>query len=276
MSFSQNIKRYRLAKNFTQEELAEKLGISAQAISKWETSETYPDGTLLVPLAQALDVSLDALFGNDVCTMQDISTRIRNLIADTPDAERMHLCRDICWQIEKGLFNCRMSIDDSYDPDEIKKKKRFSYILSDYGFTYICNDQFPFFTLFPQYDDTLGDTIGEGKMLTELFSHLSRPETMLAILWLFKKYEGFVFEASRLCAECAIDDKFSETVIADLLSLELIQKLDVALNNEVRTLYTAYPSHKLLALFILALSLLNPSRKSHNYMSHYRTKPLLK
>ena len=275
MSFSSNIKQFRLAKGLTQEQLAERLGISAQAISKWETSETYPDGALLVPLAQALDVSLDALFGNDVCTMQDISTRIRNLIADTPEAERMHLCRDICWQIEKGLFNCRMSIDDSYDPEEIKKKKAFSYILSDYGFTYICNDQFPFFTLFPQYDDTLGDTIGNGQKLTALFSRLSRPETMLAILWLFKKNEGFVFEATRLCSECAIGDEVSEIVIGDLLFLELIQKMDVALNNEVRTLYTVYPSHKLLALFILALALLNP-RKSQSYMSHYRTKPLLK
>ena len=51
MSLSGNIRRLRLEKNLTQEQLAAKLGVSAQAVSKWETSETYPDGALLVPLA---------------------------------------------------------------------------------------------------------------------------------------------------------------------------------------------------------------------------------
>ena len=58
---SQNIKRLRLEKNLTQEQLASMLGISAQAVSKWETTDTYPDGALLVPLAKALDISLDEL-----------------------------------------------------------------------------------------------------------------------------------------------------------------------------------------------------------------------
>ena len=65
MSLSANIKRLRLEKDMTQEQLATKLGVSAQAVSKWETSETYPDGALLVPICNALGTSLDILFGND-------------------------------------------------------------------------------------------------------------------------------------------------------------------------------------------------------------------
>ena len=61
MSFSQNIKRLRTEKNLTQEQLAASLGISAQAVSKWETSETYPDGALLVPLANELGVSVEVV-----------------------------------------------------------------------------------------------------------------------------------------------------------------------------------------------------------------------
>ena len=72
MSLSQNLKNLRVKKNMTQEQLANILGVSAQAVSKWETSETYPDGALLVPIANALDVSLDVLFDNNVYTMKDI------------------------------------------------------------------------------------------------------------------------------------------------------------------------------------------------------------
>lgn len=52
MSLSQNIRKYRIEKGYTQEQLAAILDISAQAVSKWETSDTYPDGSLLIPLSK--------------------------------------------------------------------------------------------------------------------------------------------------------------------------------------------------------------------------------
>ena len=73
MSLARNIRKFRLERNMTQEQLASILGVSAQAVSKWETSETYPDGGLLVSIAGALDVSLDVLFDNKAYSMKDIS-----------------------------------------------------------------------------------------------------------------------------------------------------------------------------------------------------------
>lgn len=46
---------------FTQEELAEKLGVSAQAVSKWENDLSCPDITLLPTLAKVLDTTIDEL-----------------------------------------------------------------------------------------------------------------------------------------------------------------------------------------------------------------------
>lgn len=61
----ENIKRLRKEKNITQERLAEQLNISSQAISKWERSETYPDISMLIPIASFFDVSTDELLGVD-------------------------------------------------------------------------------------------------------------------------------------------------------------------------------------------------------------------
>jgi tellurite methyltransferase len=58
-----NISRYRKDLNLTQEALASKLGVTFQAVSKWETAQTVPDTTLLSPLAQALGISIDKLMG---------------------------------------------------------------------------------------------------------------------------------------------------------------------------------------------------------------------
>ncbi|MBQ9765777.1 MAG: helix-turn-helix transcriptional regulator [Lachnospiraceae bacterium] len=65
IKISENIKRMRKAKNITQEQLAELLDVSITAVSKWERNETYPDITLLFPLAHYFGITLDELMGYD-------------------------------------------------------------------------------------------------------------------------------------------------------------------------------------------------------------------
>ena len=50
---------------YSQEVLAEKLGLSRQSISKWERAEASPDTDNLIALAQVYNMTLDELLGND-------------------------------------------------------------------------------------------------------------------------------------------------------------------------------------------------------------------
>ena len=59
----QNLKKFRKARNLTQEEVAKHLGISFQAISKWERNDGYPDITMLPVLARYYGVTIDELIG---------------------------------------------------------------------------------------------------------------------------------------------------------------------------------------------------------------------
>ena len=61
----EKIRDLRKIKNLTQEELAEKLGVSAQAVSKWETGVSAPDISLILPLCNALGTGADALLGGN-------------------------------------------------------------------------------------------------------------------------------------------------------------------------------------------------------------------
>jgi len=58
---------------YSQEELAEKLGVSRQAVSKWERSESSPDTNNLIALAKLYDVSLDDLLYVDNSTYDDVA-----------------------------------------------------------------------------------------------------------------------------------------------------------------------------------------------------------
>ena len=60
LEFAQRLKEYRKARGMTQQELADRLGVSNKSVSRWETGG-YPDVALLGPLAKALGVTVDDL-----------------------------------------------------------------------------------------------------------------------------------------------------------------------------------------------------------------------
>ena len=63
MSLGNNIKQFRKELGITQEELATRLFVTSQAVSKWESGAGLPDTAQIVPLAKALNSTPDALFG---------------------------------------------------------------------------------------------------------------------------------------------------------------------------------------------------------------------
>ena len=65
LHLSENLKKYRILKNLTQEDVAEYLGITPQSVSKWERGVSYPDITILPALANMFETSIDLLVGMD-------------------------------------------------------------------------------------------------------------------------------------------------------------------------------------------------------------------
>ena len=70
MSFGENLRNIRKQRNITQEGLAEALGVSRQAISKWESDSGYPETEKLIALSKALNISIDYLL-NDASVMEE-------------------------------------------------------------------------------------------------------------------------------------------------------------------------------------------------------------
>jgi putative transcriptional regulator len=63
---SENIKTIRKAKSLTQQELAVKLNVVRQTISKWEQGLSVPDSELLIALSEALETPVSALLGEEI------------------------------------------------------------------------------------------------------------------------------------------------------------------------------------------------------------------
>ena len=83
-----NIAAFRKARGLTQEQLAEKLGVSAPAVSKWETGNSCPDITLLCPLARALGTNVDTLLQFEkTLSDQEVIEQINGLLAEAPERD---------------------------------------------------------------------------------------------------------------------------------------------------------------------------------------------
>ncbi len=63
LKIGEKIKAKRKERELTQEELAEMLGVTKAAVSKWENAESYPDITMLPQIAQLFHITMDEMFG---------------------------------------------------------------------------------------------------------------------------------------------------------------------------------------------------------------------
>lgn len=66
MTIGEKIARQRKEHNYTQEQLADLLGVSRQSVSKWESDITYPETDKLIELGKLLDCSMDYLLKEEV------------------------------------------------------------------------------------------------------------------------------------------------------------------------------------------------------------------
>lgn len=83
MKINEQIRKYRKEQNLTQEQIANKLGVSAPAVNKWENGISYPDIELLAPLARLLKIDIDTLLSfREELTEQEIGQFINHLAKD--------------------------------------------------------------------------------------------------------------------------------------------------------------------------------------------------
>ena len=107
MSFGQVIKKLRRNADMTQEQLAEMLSISPQAISRWETDTAMPDISFLRPLSNIFGVTADELLEIDVARVDEAVDNFKNKIAELYKkhqyAEMVEVARWACKDIPNNL-----------------------------------------------------------------------------------------------------------------------------------------------------------------------------
>ena len=108
IQISKTLKYLRQKNEKTQDELAEFLGITSQAVSKWERCEGYPDITLLPRIAGFFHVSVDTLLGVDEIARQN---RIDEITAEY-NRIRNHIPLDPNYRLDEGIELIRAALKE--------------------------------------------------------------------------------------------------------------------------------------------------------------------
>lgn len=113
------IKKMREAKNMTQSQLADIIGVSSKAVSKWETAKGLPDITLIEPLAKALGVSVMELMTGTPVQNRNISANIlRSKFYVCP------ICGNIFRSMGDALISCCGITLPSLEAEETDEEHR--------------------------------------------------------------------------------------------------------------------------------------------------------
>ena len=102
MCFSEKLVRLRKSRGLTQENLAERLGVSRQAVARWEAGETTPELKTLIGICEVFGVSADYLIHDGYDSDEDIPVvreKSEEIQAGLEKERRTHLIAAICFAV---------------------------------------------------------------------------------------------------------------------------------------------------------------------------------
>ena len=293
MSFAENIRKYRFKAGLTQEALAEKIGISGQAVSKWETAETLPDTALLPDLANALDVSLDKLFDREIIKREDVCEAVSRYV--NCGDESVGTSTDFClFDTIASAFRSRMGEDPvpTYEGwgdqsgvfadeclDKITSDAHRSAHFSDDDGTGVCfesNDFMYASTVFAGVSGDFSHIIDDPDMQDFLFA-AGDPDGFKCLRYLLTT-TACAIEASLLAKKSGADPERIDEITEKLALAGIVYVNRVNINGRERTIvkYRAeWCVQSLLSLFAAAYAhkrIRTAARRS----SYTRTEPILK
>ena len=110
--FSENLKKFRVAKNLTQEQVAEALLVNAQTVSRWECGTTLPDVMTLPEIAKLYGVTVDDFYKKHSVAYDNYAQRLSSVYEKTRDPEDFLRCR---YEYGKLMKTGELSILDKWN-----------------------------------------------------------------------------------------------------------------------------------------------------------------
>lgn len=219
--FSAQLQKLRKEKRVTQEQLANYLGVSPQAVSKWENG-TYPEGDLLPRIADYFEVSIDYLYGRG-SRGETIEQKIVNSFMELHKKGKHsdhELCEKIMGIIWATMVGCWQENYEYYDRNKYTQNPMASTMQSDEGFNFMrMGPDWEFYFMFPEPEKGYASILSDLSRVAELFRFLGNETVLKAFLYLDSLASRELVTKQELCRVLQTDEATVEEIILYLQKL---------------------------------------------------------
>lgn len=277
-TIGKQIASLRKEKGIKQEELANFVGVSIQAVSKWENGGV-PDTELLPKIADFFSVSVDSLFGRNITDYRDLQSALMDKIQNTPREDRFKLVFNYCWDMERAIMpfidkNGKCSIED-FEQGMEGSGQIYSSVIDNTGFTRMgIANRSQYFLIVPDPKNT-DDAYFNGIDYPAFFRDFADEDVWNACVFLNKRDYKKAFTTSLLVKKLGIDAEKAGVVLAILNKYKMVYATQIEMDDEMQTVYHFAPTPSFVALLIFAQELINKP-DLFNYYSENREIPYLK
>ncbi len=281
LKIGEKIAKYRKLKGFTQEQLGELVGVSGQAVSKWENGG-IPDTSLLPTISKILDVSIDALFGVE----KKITDYSQDEILDDLFKfclQKTH-CKDDRIDLFEFLFDTIWTVQSAYFGNEIRpllkdiveknsgNQQITSQIINNEGTTYLSLvESFPFFCAVCDTPEISKKLLSE-KNFGEFFSLLASEDGMKAIIFTQSTTETSQYTADMMAKKIGITLESFLGIEPLLVKYGLLNEDSLTLDDSIIKVYHKWSNPEIRPLLMMAYQFINARQCYYDFTCN-RTKP---
>lgn len=271
LDLSENLAKYRKRCGLTQGQLAAKLCVTPQAVSKWENG-SRPDSEYLPALSQILGVSLDVLFGlAEEQEEPDLEQLIANKIRHTPAQDRA--------DVLVRLFYAAMSAYQDYTLSKIHYPQKleletFAELKTDHEMALArLNDNLRYFCFMEVPEDGVNTYTDASDEVVRLFQTLADAETIRIIHYLGAGIKNRMQSLGMIAKRLELPMEKVSRVMDRLDRLGLVWRVSAEITDEPSIIYGYVNSTPLTFILTLARSLTGYLRFHDLYIDQWEQGP---
>jgi transcriptional regulator with XRE-family HTH domain len=228
----------RKEKGSKQEELAKAVGVSPQAVSKWENGGT-PDTELLPAIADYFSVSIDRLFGRNMKDYKDMEVVLAESLAELPDTStRISKAYELSWAMQMGICgNTKVKQHSMENVIGDNIDAAYSLMLSEGGVSVAkLGKPVPYFMLLPEPPEGWRKFLYFEQEYIELFSLLAQEDTLRTLFLLYSRGKS-PFTLRLLEKELKIPRERGTEILRRMNHHGWVNCDEVELDDEIHTIY---------------------------------------
>lgn len=256
----ERIAELRKARGMTQEQLGQLVGVSSQAVSKWEKGGT-PDVELLPSIADRLEVSIDGLFGRDSAHREDMEALLRQWLTAFPEGERMNAL----FRLAAASIPSLAMIDNyvlGFSPDTQCYMQepgeehetiwmRSGIILEEGMVLGVLSREFPMLLLLPEPEAGYEAHFADNEIYRRLFFVLAEEGCLEILRYLYGQKPNY-FTVCSIAKRTGLDAGAVSKVLADMEKCFLVRKKQVELEEGAVDIFMLHDNHAFVPLMYLA------------------------